>query len=203
MGLHVGDDPQRVLANREALRQSLGVEEIIFMNQVHEDCVVRVERMMQTPKCDAIISNQKGLALAVMVADCMPILMHDARTHSIAAIHAGRKGTQLDIVTKTLDALKEAFGTNAEEVSVYMGASIGVCCYEVGSEVTQGFEEVLHVKNNRMFLDLPLANYKALLRAGVKAEHIHRQATCTCCNTRYFSYRREHQTGRFVGVIHL
>lgn len=203
MGLHVGDIPENVCANREALRKTLKVSEIIFMNQVHGDDVVCVDKTTQMPNCDAIISNQKGLALAVMVADCIPLLMYDERTQSIAAVHAGRKGTQLNIVSKTLNAMQEHFGVKPEEVNVYMGASIGACCYEVGIEVTQGLEKVLHVKENRFFLDLPLANQHALLDAGVKAEHIYRQAVCTCCDTRYFSYRREHQTGRFVGVIHL
>ncbi len=203
MGLHVGDDPANVRANREAVRKTLGVSEMIFMNQVHGDDVVYVDKTTQTPNCDAIISNQKGLALAVMVADCIPILMYDERTQSIAAVHAGRKGTQLNIVSKTLNAMQEHFGVKPEEVNVYMGASIGACCYEVGIEVTKGLEKVLHVKNNRFFLDLPLANHSALLDAGIKAKHIHKEAICTCCDIRYFSYRREHQTGRFVGVIHL
>lgn len=203
MGLHVGDILDRVLDNREALRQRLGVSHLLFMEQVHEDTVAYVDIQTQTPVCDAMITDQKGIALAVMVADCIPILMYDARTSSIAAIHAGRKGTQLNIVAKTLHAMHQRFGTKPEEVSVYMGASIGVCCYEVGLEVTRGLEKVLHVKNNRYFLDLPLANYNALLEAGVKALAIHRQEVCTCCNEDYFSYRREKKTGRFAGVIYV
>lgn len=203
MGLHVGDDPINVHKNREALRDSLGVSKLIFMNQVHGDEVVCVDEHSMTPTCDAMISQSKEIALAVMVADCIPLLLYDAPTQSIGVVHAGRVGSALSISVKTLQAMQKHFGVKPQSVEVFIGPSIGQCCYEVGKEVCQGLEHVLHVKQESLFLDLPKANIQALCEAGVLENNIHHEALCTCCLPQYFSYRREKITGRFVGVIRL
>lgn len=203
MGLHVGDDPYKVEANREALRNSLGVSKLIFMNQVHGSDVICVDKDTITPTCDAMISQSKEIGLAVMVADCIPILFYDAPTQSMAVAHAGRAGTAASISLKTLYALEKNFGVSRKTVQVYIGPCIEKCCYEVGKEVCGGLEHVLHVKHEALFLDLPKANIDALRQAGVLEKNIQYEAVCTCCSTDYFSYRREKTTGRFVGVIRL
>ena len=202
MGLHVGDDPAHVLENRDRLRCSLGVSQIVFMSQVHGNEVVYVdETTTQTPNCDALITNQKGIALAVMVADCIPLLFYDKKTQSMGVAHAGREGTRLKIASKTVQSMQAHFGAKIEDIHVYMGPSIQVCCYEVNQEVIKGLEHSMLQKEGKYFLDLPLSNKEELLSIGIKKEHLHTQKTCTCCDENYFSYRREKQTGRFVGVI--
>lgn len=203
MGLHVGDDPINVHKNREMLRNSLQSEKLIFMNQVHGDEVVCVDENTLTPTCDAMISQSKTVALAVMVADCIPLLLYDPPTQSIGVVHAGRAGSALSISVKTVQSMQKHFGVDPKTLKVYIGPSIGKCCYEVGKEVCGGLEHVLHVKQNALFLDLPQANIQALCKAGVLAENIEYKAMCTCCSSEYFSYRREKITGRFVGVIRL
>ncbi len=106
MGLHVGDNPINVQKNREALRDSLGISKLIFMNQVHGDEVVCVDEDTLTPTCDAMISQSKNVALAVMVADCIPLLFYDALTQSIGVAHAGRAGSALSHSVKTLHAMQ-------------------------------------------------------------------------------------------------
>ena len=203
MGLHVGDDPINVHKNRETLRNALGSEKLLFMNQVHGDTVVCVDEDTPTPTCDAMISQSKNVALAVMVADCIPLLLYDAPTQSIGVVHAGRVGSALSISVKTVQAMQKHFGVDPKTLKIYIGPSIGACCYEVGKEVCGGLEHVLHVKQNAFFLDLPKANIQALCEAGVLAENIEYKALCTCCLPNYFSYRREKITGRFAGVIRL
>ena len=203
MGLHVGDNPINVQKNREALRDSLGISKLIFMNQVHGDEVVCVDEDTLTPTCDAMISQSKNVALAVMVADCIPLLFYDALTQSIGVAHAGRAGSVLSLSVKTLHAMQKNFGVMPQSVEVFIGPCIGKCCYEVGEEVCAGLEHVLHVKQEALFLDLPKANIQALCEAGVLEKNIHDKTLCTCCSSEYFSYRREKITGRFVGVIRL
>ena len=201
LALHVNDNPLHVNANREILRKQMGVHAVVFMEQVHGNHVVRIEEAGKTPTCDAMITNQKGIALAVMVADCIPILFYDAVHEAIGVAHAGREGSRLGIGVKCLEAMEEAFGTRAFEVQIFMGPSIGACCYEVGKEVSEGFEGFLHVKNEHLFLDLKTYNQNAFLKKGVLAENLTLSPRCTCCDSRYFSYRIEKITGRFAGVI--
>ena len=201
LALHVNDDSLHVNANREILRKQMGVRAVVFMEQVHGDRIVRIEEEGQTPMCDAMITNQKEIALAVMVADCIPILFYDKTHEAIGVAHAGREGSRLGIGVKCLEAMEKAFGTRASEVQIFIGPSIGACCYEIGKEVSEGFEGFLHVKNERLFLDLQAYNYKAFLDQGVLPEHLNVSPLCTCCHESYFSYRREKITGRFAGVI--
>lgn len=202
LGLHVGDDPLHVKKNRERLKEVLGVSSLMFMDQVHGDDVVVISSTQEsTPTCDAMITNLPNVGLAVMVADCMPLLFYDAPTQSIGVAHAGRKGNALHVSTKTIRAMCETFHARPESIEVYRGPSIGGCCYEVGKEAALGLEEALHVKQGRYFLDLPQANRDELLRAGIQEQNLHTQEVCTCCDERYFSYRKERITGRFAGVI--
>ncbi len=204
MGLHVGDDPLVVLENRKYLGEKLGVSNVVFMNQVHGDRVCYVdENTTQTPTCDAMISNSRHIALAVMVADCIPLVFYDAKTCSMGVAHAGREGTRLKIASKTLQAMHAHFGAKVEDIQVFMGPSIQDCCYEVGQEATKDLEHVMEQRGEKFFLNLSLANQKELLNAGIQKAHLHCEKSCTCCDKTYFSYRRERQTGRFVGVIRL
>ena len=200
-GLHVGDEPAHVYQNRETLKASLGVSKIVFMNQVHGDKIVCIHSGDETPTCDAMITQQRGIALCVMVADCIPILLYDEKSQSIGVAHAGREGSLLHVGQKTAQVMCEHFGAELQSLRIWMGPSIHACCYEVKNDVTQGFEKTLHVREERYFLDLQTYNKEAFLGMGIKEEQLEISPVCTCCDAHYFSYRREKQTGRFVGVI--
>jgi polyphenol oxidase len=200
-GLHVNDEALHVNQNRAILKAKLGVSKLVFMDQVHGDSIVRIESGDEMPTCDAMISNVPDIALAVMVADCIPILYYDEVHQAIGVAHAGRVGTLLQVGQKCARAMVENFGTRMQELRIWMGPSIRSCCYEVGFEATQGLESFLHVKNGNYFLDLQDANLKAFLDMGIKREHITISEICTCCDHAYFSYRRDKITGRFAGVI--
>lgn len=201
---HVGDNALHVSQNREQLASEMGVKTVIFMDQVHEDAVACIEDIPSLPPCaDAMISRLKEVALAVMVADCVPIVLYDAPTQSMGVVHAGRKGSALHVSLKTVLMMQERYGVKAHTLKAYIGPHIGPCCYEVGKEALVGLEHVSHEKEGRYFLDLREANRLDLLNAGLQASHIEVTSTCTCCDRNYFSYRREGITGRFVGVIRL
>jgi len=204
LAFHVGDNPEDVKKNRELLKETLGVSKLVFMDQVHGDTIVLIERdTYETLTCDAMITQQPDVALAVMVADCIPILLYDAVHQAIGVAHAGRVGSQLQIGQKCAHAMEKAFGTHMQELKVFMGPSIHACCYEVGEEVTVGFEKFVHLQGKKYFLDLQSYNREAFLEIGVKAEHIEISKECSCSDKNYFSYRRDKITGRFAGVIAL
>ncbi len=137
-----------------------------------------------------------------MVADCIPILLHDPVRGVIAAVHAGRNGTFLKVASKTAEVMGERFGSAMEDIRVTMGPSIHACCYEVGEEigaiVRKNFGDAY--MNDRS-LNLQELNREMLLQSGITRRHIEISDICTCCNPNYFSYRREGTTGRSVGVV--
>ena len=204
LAFHVGDNQANVIKNRTILQSKLNLQNIVWMDQVHGNNVQTVSspQTEPLPACDAIITNQPNIALAVMVADCIPILMFDPKRNIIAAIHAGRNGTFLQIAPKTVKVMQKEFGCVPADIQVIMGPSIHVCCYEIGDDLAAIVEKNFgkSYMNGRM-LDLQKLNHDQLIKAEVKENHIKISRTCTCCNPNYFSYRRDGITGRFIGII--
>ena len=175
------------------------------MNQTHGDNVkvVTHNSKLCIDDCDALITNEKDLPLMVMVADCIPILMHDNTKQTIAAIHAGRNSTFLEIAPKAALLMIEKFNCNVGDIKVNLGPSIQKCCYEVSLELAEiaknsfGEEFV-----NKRLIDLQGINKKLLVDIGIKKENIEISTVCTkCSNKDYFSYRVNKNCGRFAGVI--
>jgi YfiH family protein len=149
---------------------------------------------------DGLITAEPGATVSVRTADCYPILMADPVRRSVAAIHAGWRGTAEHIVEKALVRLKTEFGTEPRDVAAAIGPGIGVCCYEVGEDVASRFGFSV-----RTHLDLAAENRKQLEAAGVPPGNIEALGACTFCYTeRFFSYRREKEkAGRMVSFIRI
>ncbi|GHV04535.1 laccase domain protein [Campylobacterota bacterium] len=214
LAFHTGDDPAAVSQNRALAAEALGVSTIHFMDQIHSDRVVvandQADDKAAAPQCDALIANQAGYAIGVLVADCLPILFYDPRTRSIGAAHAGRKGTELQIAAKTAIAMRERFGTNPADLLVGIGAGICTDCYEVGGEVAAFWQNLpaacrsaLTETDGKFHIDLALANRQTLVACGVADNHIETLARCTRTDSAFFSFRREGVTGRFAALIAL
>lgn len=199
LGNHVGDRPEDVARNREILAEIVGATQ--FMNQVHGNRIALIEEVTdEVPTADALVTGIPGISLAVMVADCIPLLLHSKE--SVAAVHVGRKGLVNDVAIHTIDLMREM---GATKISAVMGPSICGRCYEVSEDI---YNEVvaLHpmaaarTSKHTLSLDLPAALSAVLDNLGVKVEL---SAECTVENSDYFSYRRDGVTGRQVGVISL
>lgn len=199
LGLHVGDKEDLVLNNRAILSKRVG--RVQFMNQSHSDQLVIVRDEVATdPNCDALITTTPGLAIAVLVADCIPLLLSSAQV--VAAVHVGRKGIVNKIASKVIQQMRELGATS---INAILGPSICGKCYEVSACMA---DEVLitnpeafsTTREGRPALDLP----KALV-ADLRREEITymRSSVCTFEDINYFSYRRENITGRTAGVIWL
>ncbi|WP_066404467.1 peptidoglycan editing factor PgeF [Aliarcobacter cryaerophilus] len=205
LAFHVEDNEINVIKNRKNLALKLGYnyEDLVYMNQVHSANIIVVDE--NSPKlvdnCDSIITRSKNLPLMVMVADCIPILMFDSKQGVVAAIHAGRNSTFLEIAKKTAEVFIEKFSSNPEDINVVFGASIQKCCYEVSEDLSKIVENSFgkeFVKNN--YIDLQGINKKQLNDLGIK--NIEISNICTKCGDKpYFSYRKDKKTGRFAGII--
>ena len=195
---HVGDDAHTVARNRELLRKITGP--VQFMNQVHGDDVVEVKTLIDDPTCDALITTVPGIALAVMVADCIPLLLSSSGV--VGAVHVGRRGLMNSVAIKAVEAMR-ALG--AGQIHAQLGASICGRCYEVpqelADEVCAKHPDASSLTNNLTpALDLPRALIADLVAIGVTYEA---SPICTLENNEYFSYRRHNITGRNAGVVWL
>ena len=195
---HVGDDAESVATNRQLLAKITGP--VQFMNQVHGDKVVEVKTLGDDPTCDALITTLPGIALAVMVADCIPLLLSSSTV--VGAVHVGRRGLMNSVAIKALDAMRKL---GAGQIHAQLGASICGRCYEVpqdlADEVSAKHPAATSLTNNLTpALDLPRALIADLVAHGVTYEAISR---CTLEDDEYFSYRRHNITGRNAGVVWL
>jgi YfiH family protein len=175
-------------------------ESVSTLKQIHSNRVLLADQPGVIGEGDALVTNQPGLAVSIRTADCYPILLADARNRAVAAIHAGWRGTAAHIVAETLKKMREEFSTDPRDVFAAIGPGIGVCCYEVGEDVSNKFGFA-----NRTHLDLVSENRKQLETAGVLSQNIEALGACTFCNAeRFFSYRREKEkAGRMTSYIML
>ena len=199
LGTHVGDDLEDVMKNREILAQQVGPTQ--YMNQVHGDRIAIIEQVTdETPTSDALITGIPGISLAVMVADCIPLLLKSRE--AVAAVHVGRRGLVNEITRKTISLMKEMGST---QITAIMGPAICGSCYEVSEDI---YNEVvaLHAfaqsrtPQGTYALDLPAALRSVLSDEGIPLLN---KFECTVESEHYFSYRRDGITGRQAGVISL
>jgi YfiH family protein len=195
----VGDDPIAVARNRESLSHLVG--QVQFMNQIHGDDFVIVNQLTDIdPTCDALITTTAGIGLAVLVADCIPLLLSSKTV--IAAVHVGRKGLVNSITRKVIHEMRRLGATT---IHAQLGASICGRCYEVPEAMA---DEVARThpaahaltRGGTSALDLPKALIAELVSQAVTYEA---STQCTLENNEYFSYRRHNITGRNAGVIWL
>lgn len=208
LSFNVGDAIENVMENRRRLFHHLGFDEsqLASSHQVHDDKILLVEAPGRLDGYDALITNRVGIFLGVSVADCVPVLVFDAKSQSVAAIHAGWKGTAKHIVAKTLHEMQARFGTQAADCFAWIGTCIDECSYEVGEEVAAEFDSAFKrwdAVRQKFFLDLKAANRVQLLDFGIPASQIEVSPFSTFLHyDDYFSHRKSGgKTGRMMGVI--
>ncbi|MDZ4151707.1 polyphenol oxidase family protein [Methylicorpusculum sp.] len=235
------------------LQTLLAIEKLFFLRQVHgvagvalntvqggsgvsaskdfeQLCSVRAVSSFAAFSCDGdyLITNVPHMGIGIMTADCLPLLLYDPVTKSIAAIHAGWRGALAGIVGRALVSMQRAYGVEPQMVQAYIGPCIHPCCYQVGEQVVQALDAysvpdchsccqssldmhrsslatVLHQRQGSFYFDLPGFVAQQLYAAGLKKEAISREHTCcTYCTPGYWSYRRQgEKAGRQMSVISL
>jgi len=210
LGDHVGDDPDAVSANRSRLAQAigLGADRVVWMNQVHSDHVQVVSAAGTGARgafddTDALVTATPRLALAVITADCVPVLLGDARNGVIGAAHAGRVGAAKGIVARTVEAMV-ALGADVADISALLGPAVSGPNYEVPYEMADDVEAVLPgslttTARGTAALDLRAGIARQLEGLGVKAIDI--DPRCTVDDPNLFSHRRSAPTGRLASVV--
>jgi len=205
LATHVGDDPAAVALNRAIVADALSAP-VVYMAQQHGVRVAEVTAAGVEPVADVLITRTPGLAVAVLVADCVPVLLHDEATGAVAAIHAGRVGLYRGVIDAAVAALVDVRG--GWGVPGRMSAAIGpaICgrCYEV----PPAMRTLVATRHPSAFgttswgtasLDLPRAVETRLGELGFAEVVRHR--LCTLEDEQYFSHRRAAPTGRFAGVV--
>ncbi len=207
LGDHVGDDPAAVAANRERLAAGIGLpsSRVVWMEQLHTRTVTVVDGPVAAPvpATDALVTATPGLALAVLTADCVPILLSDDEAGVIAAVHAGRVGARIGILPAVLDAMA-GLGAEPARIGAWLGPAASGERYEVPPEMQRDVEKHLPgsacaTARGTTGLDLRAGLTGQLARAGV--ERIWADPRCTIGDTTLFSHRRTAPTGRIASVI--
>ncbi len=211
LGVHVGDLPAAVAANRARLRALLPAEPV-WLTQVHGTTVVDAAQVsgMQVkgaPEADASIAAEAGTVCVIMTADCMPVLLADLDGKVVGAAHAGWRGLAAGVLEATVAAMRNA---GAGALTAWLGPGIGPRHFEVGAEVPPAFAHLgaaagaafapLAGQPDKFLGDLPQLARLALARAGVAA--IHGGSDCTVSDAaRFYSYRRDRVTGRMASLV--
>ena len=226
LGDHVGDDPSAVAENRRRLAKALGVDRLTFADQRHTDRVAVVtpelagrghdgvaDASAAFPATDAMITNLPGAALAIMVADCAPVVLFDPVRKAVGVAHSGRAGTLFGVVPKTVGAMTAAFGSAPGDLLIGIGPAIGAASYEIGateaSEVAAVFgpdgpELLTPSRPGHAMFDLTGAIRRQLREAGVPPVNVHDLATDTRTSTDdFFSDRAARPCGRFAAIARL
>jgi YfiH family protein len=207
LGDHVGDDPAAVAANRARLAAAigLGAGRVVWMNQVHGDRVEVVDQPRDTAvdDTDALVTGTPRLALAVVTADCVPVLMADTRAGVVAAAHAGRVGAQRGVVARAVEAMV-ALGAQAADISVLLGPAVSGRNYEVPAAMADEVEAALPGSRTTTAAGTPGVDLRAgiacqLRDLGVTAIDI--DPRCTVADPTLFSHRRDAPTGRLASLV--
>lgn len=209
LGTHVGDDPAAVAANRRRLAGALGLpaDHVIWMEQVHGRTATLVTgpRSQPVEATDAVVTATVGLAVAVLVADCVPVLLADPMAGVIAAVHAGRVGARVGVLHSALNLMREA-GADIGRVEALLGPAVCGQCYEVPEAMRSDVERHLpgsgcRTRSGSPGLDLRAGLWNQLADAGVARIGV--DPRCTVEDQTLFSHRREGITGRIAAVTWL
>ncbi len=214
LGTHVGDNFQSVVAHRQTVQQLFSdTAQIQWLEQVHGTDVFTVNQrnkldvtLNAPPRADAIVTREKNVALAIMTADCLPILLSTKSGEVIAAIHGGWRSLAGGIIKQTLLRMK----VPPKSVYAWLGPCIGENAFEVGQEVKRAFIEQ-SIQFEKAFIESSVINNKYLANLQKIAqiqlqqlgiEKIYALPECTYSNTqKYYSYRKEIKTGRMATLI--
>jgi len=208
-GLNLGENtkaPQvEIEHNFETLfkETGFGKDKLARAEQVHGGSVEVVTESGYYHNVDGLVTNKKGLALAIKVADCAAILIADPFTGTIAAVHAGWRGAAAGILPTAIHEMKK-LGSDTTNLTVYVSPCLSVQNFEVGEEVAAQFDEVFinRTIGNKPHLNLASLLFQQLMDAGIDKESIELDTLCTVSDNRFYSHRRErNKAGRMLAFI--
>ncbi|MGE4398313.1 MAG: peptidoglycan editing factor PgeF [Campylobacterales bacterium] len=210
---YVGEDANTLEKRRVEFAKT---QKIVLLKQVHGDIVLEVDSGKIEPngafyfggEADGMITNEAGVTLAIQTADCAGVLLYDETNKAIAALHAGRKGAELNILGKCVAKMQDLYGTKPDKLAVYIGVHIRGCCYELPADMAKEFdkyENAVEKRDGKHYLDIAKVILSQARSLGIKDENIEISPSCTSCESdKYFSYRAEDgKCGRMLTAIGL
>jgi len=221
LAFHTDDLPAHVEGNRATLSRTFGLppHRLLTVKQVHGADLLLVDAPnfdlahFANVEADAIVTNQRGILIGILVADCYPVLLFDPQQQVVASVHAGWRGAAAGILGKTVAAMQQHFGCRSEDLFAAVGPGIGAHRYEVDRPVRDAFRAgsghwdaiAEETRLGHWKLDLAESCRLQLAAAGVPPTRIESARECTCCHRElFFSHRRDAgQTGRQLGFIGL
>jgi YfiH family protein len=201
LGDHVDDDPARVAENRRRVAEAIGVDvgRLVIINQVHGRDVVNANQATADSSGDVIVDYGDGFAVAVLVADCLPILLVDEDSPTLAVVHAGWRGLSTNVLESALENFE-----HHDAVHAFLGPCISAASYQVGPEVAEHFttvpDAVTPDSGDRSRLDLRRVAIAQLLALKVTEGHITVASQSTDGGETFFSDRAARPCGRFALV---
>jgi YfiH family protein len=209
-------DTQDSLENRKRFLGGLGIDyrNLIAAKQVHGKNVEYVtvknkgsgalDYESSVADTDGFITDQPGVPIAILTADCLSVFIYDAIRPAIAVLHAGWRSTEQNICQEGIRAMQNKFGSQPKDLLVGFGPSIRACCFEVEKDFKSNFTFGLIKRDGRVFMDIALINQRQLIDCGVRQENIFDPELCTFSDSGFFSFRKEAKTaGRMISVIML
>jgi len=205
---HVGDIPGHVNANLAIIREVVGAEHLLTMNQVHGAGTALVRSPKEIgdgplPSTDAAITDVPGVAVMVKQADCQGVILLDPYRNVLSVIHCGWRGNAANILSRVVLRMTHEWGCDPDDLLACIGPSLGPCCAEF-VDPTIFPKDLLKFRVDETHFDLKAVSRHQLLCAGLRHERIQISTICTRCRTDlFFSYRGEGTTGRFATVAML
>jgi polyphenol oxidase len=210
LGDHVGDEPELVAQNRRRAAESFGADpdRVRYMSQVHGTNVAVVDGPWpggRQPEADSLVTTRPGEVLAVLVADCTPVLLADPVAGVVAAAHAGRQGMAAGVVPAAIEVMVK-LGADPARMIAFTGPTTCGACYEVPEEMRSAVAEAVpeswaQTRQGTAGIDVPAGVWAQVRAAGITQGV--RSPICAMESPDHFSYRREGVTGRFAGFISL
>ncbi len=208
VGLGIGDQSDAVSGNRHRVAACLGVDQLIFIHQVHEDGIhVLKDRDWQggpgyghaNKPGDAMITDVPGICLAIQVADCQAVVLYDPDRVVVANIHSGWRGSIINIIGRTVETMSGEFGCDPSRLLAGVSPSLGPCCAEFKNYEQEIPEKFWPYRVSEDHFDFWAISRDQLIQAGISNENIEITGCCTRCHPeQFFSYRAERVTCRFV-----
>lgn len=206
LGARCGDDADAVRRNRAALRTHYGLPgEPLWLHQVHGIDVVRDDGRRDEPMADASVTAETGSVLAVLTADCLPVLFCNQAGTEVAAAHAGWRGLAAGVLEETVAAMR----SRGADIMAWLGPAAGAARYEIGEDVRQAFlrhdagseAAFTPTRPGHYLVDMPAIARRRLAAVGVS--RVYGGEFCTLADIRFYSHRREQRTGRMASLIWL
>ena len=194
-------------SNLEKIKKLFEIDDVGFLNQYHSDKVNIFNGSIEHG--DAIITNKKRTAVGVFTADCVPVLIFDIDKKVIAAVHSGWRGTYSQIVKNTIEKMIKEYGSSKDSFKIFIGPHIRDCCYEVGAEVVNKFNNDETYNYEKIFTDSKLSMEECIIEQlksiNIDENNIKSLGYCTYCSIKpkFYSYRRGETDKRLFSFVYI